>query len=223
MKKVLEALELIEAANEKLLEHMPTIAGRISHPNLVRLLGYCLEGDDLLMVYEFMHKDDTLSDGQPIKKKKVVVLGNGSSGYSFLSYLKNPNYDVQVVSPRSFFLFTPLLPSVTNGTVEARSIVEPIVGLMRKKGSEYKEVECVNIDASNKKIHCRWSAGVGLCPFIRDFMQEIGQGQRRVLATDEWLRVEGCDSVYALGDTATINQRKEDIAAIFSKADKGNT
>lgn len=34
------------------------------------------------------------------------------------------------------------------------------------------------------------------------------QGNRRVLATDEWLRVEGCDGVYALGDCATINQRK---------------
>lgn len=74
------------------------------------------------------------SDGNPIRKKKVVVLGSGWSGYSFLSYLNNPNYDVQVVSPRNFFLFTPLLPSVTNGTVEARSIVEPIRRLMRKVG-----------------------------------------------------------------------------------------
>ena len=31
------------------------------------------------------------------------------------------------------------------------------------------------------------------------------------MATDEWLRVEaleGCDNIYALGDCATINQRK---------------
>lgn len=34
------------------------------------------------------------------------------------------------------------------------------------------------------------------------------QANRRALATDEWLRVEGTDSVYALGDCATINQRK---------------
>ena len=77
------------------------------------------------------------ADGQEIKKKKVVVLGSGWSGYSFLSHFNNPNYDVQVVSPRNFFLFTPLLPSVTNGTVEARSIVEPIRGLMRKVGNPY--------------------------------------------------------------------------------------
>lgn len=34
------------------------------------------------------------------------------------------------------------------------------------------------------------------------------QVNRRVLATDEWLRVERTDSIYALGDCATINQRK---------------
>lgn len=34
------------------------------------------------------------------------------------------------------------------------------------------------------------------------------QVNRRAIATDEWLRVEGTDNVYALGDCATINQRK---------------
>ncbi|XP_075666915.1 external alternative NAD(P)H-ubiquinone oxidoreductase B2, mitochondrial-like [Castanea sativa] len=337
-------------------------------------------------------------------KKKVVVLGTGWAGTSFLKNLKNPTYDVQVISPRNYFAFTPLLPSVTCGTVEPRSIVEPIRNIVRKKHSDvqYCEAECYKIDAENKKIYCRstqngkeefvvdfdyliisvgarvntfntpgveehchflkevedaqrirrtvidcferaslpnvseeerkrilhfaivgggptgvefaavlhdfvkedlvtlyprvkdqvkitlleagdhilnmfdkrittfaedkfrrdgidvktgsmvvkvsekeistkevkngqisampygmavWSTGIGTRPIIVDFMKQIGQANRRVLATDEWLRVEGCDSIYALGDCATINQRKvmEDISAIFSKADADNS
>ena len=67
-----------------------------------------------------------------ITKKKLVVLGTGCAGTSFLRNLKNPSYDIQVISPRNYFAFTPLLPSVTCGTVEARSIVESIRKIVRK-------------------------------------------------------------------------------------------
>ena len=30
--------------------------GRLSHPNLVKLLGYCWEDRELLLIYEFMQK-----------------------------------------------------------------------------------------------------------------------------------------------------------------------
>ncbi|EOY28423.1 hypothetical protein QUC31_013020 [Theobroma cacao] len=339
------------------------------------------------------------------KKKKVVLLGTGWAGMSFLKDLNNPSYEVEVVSPRNFFVFTPLLPSVTCGKVEARSIVEPIRNIIRKKNVDisFSEAECVKIDPQNKKIYCRatvnsklkgeeefavdydyliiavgaqvntfntpgveqnchflkevedaqkirknviesfekaslpnlsdeerkkilhfvivgggptgvefaaelydfvnedvvklypkvrefvkitlleatdhilnmfdkritnfaegkfgrdgidvklgsmvtkiddneistkargngnttntpygmvlWSTGIGPRPLIKEFMKQIGQGNRRALATDEWLRVEGFDTIYALGDCATINQRKvmEDISEIFKKADK---
>ncbi|KAI4296616.1 hypothetical protein L6164_036562 [Bauhinia variegata] len=343
------------------------------------------------------------------EKKKVVVLGTGWASTSFLKNLNNPRYEVQVLSPRNYFAFTPLLPSVTCGTVEARSIVEPVRNFFRKKSVDIQfcEAECVKIDAVNRKVYCRsninnnlngkeefavdydyliigvganvntfntpgvvenchflkevedaqkirrtvidcferaslptvsdeekkrilhfaivgggptgvefaaslhdfvnedlvklypgakdlvkitlleagdhilnmfdkritafaedkfsrdgidvktgsmvvkvsekeistkelknggeittipygmavWSTGIGTRPFIKDFMQQIGQANRRALATDEWLRVEGCDNVYALGDCATINQRKvmEDVSAIFKKADKDNS
>lgn len=34
------------------------------------------------------------------------------------------------------------------------------------------------------------------------------QAERHVLATNEWLRVKGCEEVYALGDCSSITQRK---------------
>lgn len=48
------------------------------------------------------------------------------------------------------------------------------------------------------------------------------QGSRRVLATDEWLRVEGSDSIYALGDCATINQRRVMVISFYLFFQKRN-
>jgi NADH:ubiquinone reductase (non-electrogenic) len=36
----------------------------------------------------------------------------------------------------------------------------------------------------------------------------IEQTNRRALATNEWLRVRECEGVYAIGDCATVSQRK---------------
>ncbi|XP_074272136.1 external alternative NAD(P)H-ubiquinone oxidoreductase B2, mitochondrial [Silene latifolia] len=358
-----------------------------------------------LLAYSDAKEYNAIVSAPDFKKKKVVVLGTGWAGTSFLKQLKHPSYDIEIISPRNYFAFTPLLPSVTVGTVEARSIVEPIRKIVRKKGSNVvlQEAECLSIDPVNKKVNCRstlngkgefsveydylviamgaqsntfnipgveenahflkevedalkirrsitdcfekaalstftdeerkkilhfvivgggptgvefaaelhdyvhddlgrlyptvkdfvkitlleatdhilnmfdkritefaekkfqrdgidlktgsmvtkvtdteittkalknggevtsfpygmmvWSTGIGTRPVIRDFMSKVGQANRRVLGTDEWLRVEGTRDIYALGDCATIVQRKvmEDITEIFQKADKDNS
>ena len=88
-------------------------------------------------------------------KKKLVILGTGWGGMSFLKSLDSSLYDVRVVSPRNYFVFTPLLPSVTSGTVEARSITEPIRRIIKKRDVQFHEAECTKIDAANKKVICR--------------------------------------------------------------------
>ncbi|KAI3502174.1 hypothetical protein L1887_30206 [Cichorium endivia] len=328
------------------------------YPSLSKLVVICTVSGGGLAAYSDVRpfRNVYADAAQPtIKKTKVVVLGTGWAGTSFLKNLKDPSLDVQIVSPSNYFAFTPLLPSVTVGTVEARSVVEPIRKIVEKKNLDFnfKEAECFKIDTANRKVHCKstqntniggkeeftvdydvlviamgarantfntpgvvenahflkevedalrirrsiidcferaslpsvsdhilnmfdkritafaeekfqrdginvkygsmvvkvadksitlkerssgetktipygmvvWSTGIGTRPVITDFMKQIGQGNRRVMATDEWLRVEGVPNVYALGDCATINQRRvlEDIAAIFSKADKNKS
>ncbi|KAF7805888.1 external alternative NAD(P)H-ubiquinone oxidoreductase B3, mitochondrial-like [Senna tora] len=362
---------------------------------------YCSGGG--LLAYADAAAEKNMED--KCRKKKVVVLGTGWAGTTFLRNLKSTSFDVEVVSPRNYFAFTPLLPSVTIGTVEARSVVEPIRSITRKKNMDiqFTEAECYRIDPKNNKVYCRssqdrnlggkqefsvdydyliiaigarsntfntpgveeythflkevedaqrirrkvldlferaslpcvseeekkkllnfvvvgggptgvefaaelhdfvhddlsklypsirkyvnitlleagdhilnmfdkritefaerkfsregidvrlgsmvvkvtdkeictkergsgnavslpygmvvWSTGIGPRPELLQFMKDVGQGSRRAISTDEWLRVEGFHNIYALGDCATINQRKvmEDIAVIFSKADK---
>lgn len=83
------------------------------------------------MAYSDSSSEANKKEEEP-KKKKVVVLGTGWAGISFLKDLDISSYDVQVVSPQNYFAFTPLLPSVTCGTVEARSIVESVRNITKK-------------------------------------------------------------------------------------------
>lgn len=82
------------------------------------------------------------------------MLGTGWGAVSLLKKLDTENYNVIVVSPRNYFLFTPLLPSCTTGTVEHRSIMEPIRSVLRHKKAAVKfyEAEATHIDPVNKTV-----------------------------------------------------------------------
>jgi hypothetical protein len=59
-------------------------------------------------------------------KERVVVLGSGWGAASFIAELDPDLYDITVVSPRNHFIFTPFLAGSSVGSVEYRSICEPI-------------------------------------------------------------------------------------------------
>ena len=84
-------------------------------------------------------------------KKKVVVLGTGFAAYSFIKKTDRKKYDIVIISPRNHFLFTPLLPSTTVGTIEFRSIIEPI---RNQDNIVYHQANCIKIDESEKTIIC---------------------------------------------------------------------
>lgn len=94
---------------------------------------------------------------QDPSKKTLVILGTGWGSVSLLKKLDTENYNVIVISPRNYFLFTPLLPSCTTGQIEHRSIMEPIRTICRsKKGAvTFYEAEASSVDVEKKiiKIH----------------------------------------------------------------------
>lgn len=59
-------------------------------------------------------------------KKRVMVLGTGWGGHAVSKVVDTGLYEVVIVSPRNFFLFTPMLAGSSVGTVDYRSIIEPI-------------------------------------------------------------------------------------------------
>jgi len=109
------------------------------------------------------------------QKEKVVVLGTGWASVKYAQNIDTTKFDVTVVSPRNFFLFTPFLPATVVGTVEPRSIVEPIRSLLeydarpftrkikdRVSGiskeqfqrCKFLEAAAIDIDYENNKVKC---------------------------------------------------------------------
>ncbi|KAG5651896.1 hypothetical protein H0H81_006977 [Sphagnurus paluster] len=105
-------------------------------------------------------------------KKTVVILGSGWGSTSLLKALDTTEYNVVcqlfsltcnpakhlwtqvVVSPKNFFLFTPLLPSVAVGTLSPRSIIQSTRYITRHKtrGVSVIEAEAQSVDPVNKTV-----------------------------------------------------------------------
>ncbi|CAJ2506046.1 Uu.00g001760.m01.CDS01 [Anthostomella pinea] len=88
------------------------------------------------------------------EKKTLVVLGTGWGSVALLKKLDCANYNVIVISPRNYFLFTPLLPSCTTGNIEHRSIMEPVRQILRHKkaAAKFYEADATKIDYERKVI-----------------------------------------------------------------------
>lgn len=98
------------------------------------------------------------------KKPKMVILGSGWAACNTIQNLGPAalsQYDITVVSPNNYYTYTPMLPSVTVGTLEPRSIVEPVrnfIAQALKKAPDAKvvfsEAEATSICTETKKVKC---------------------------------------------------------------------
>ncbi|KIK95023.1 hypothetical protein PAXRUDRAFT_11705 [Paxillus rubicundulus Ve08.2h10] len=87
-------------------------------------------------------------------KKTLVVLGSGWGATSLLKRLDTDDYNTIVISPKNFFLFTPLLPSVAVGTLSPRSVLQPTRYITRHKTRQVSvvEAEATSVDPVNKTV-----------------------------------------------------------------------
>ena len=87
-----------------------------------------------------------------MERQRLVILGTGFAAVMMLKKIDYDRWDVTVVSPRNHFLFSPLLPSTTVGTVEFRSIIEPIRKVSREV--DFMQAVCERIDPERKEVVC---------------------------------------------------------------------
>lgn len=85
-------------------------------------------------------------------KPKLVILGTGWGSMALLKTLNPGEYHVTVVSPTNYFLFTPMLPSATVGTLTLMALVEPVRRIIRRIHGHFIKAEAEDVDFSTKMV-----------------------------------------------------------------------
>ncbi|KAK2626785.1 hypothetical protein QTJ16_003960 [Diplocarpon rosae] len=110
-------------------------------------------GPKNLPIAEVQIDDDDCAEMQRQKDKpKLVILGGGWGSVALLKTLNPEEYHVTLVSPTNYFLFTPMLPSATVGTLEFRSLVEPIRRIVTRVRGHFLRASAENVEFSEKLV-----------------------------------------------------------------------
>jgi NADH dehydrogenase FAD-containing subunit len=83
-------------------------------------------------------------------RERVVILGSGWAGFTVARSLNPSKFQAVVVSPRSYFAFTPLLASTAVGTLEFRTALEPVRS--RRTKVDFFQGWADDVDFKNKTI-----------------------------------------------------------------------
>lgn len=100
----------------------------------------------------YIDDDDSPAMAEQKHKPKLVILGTGWGSVALLKQLYAGEYHVTVVSPENHFLFTPMLPSATVGTLELRSLVEPVRRIVQRINGHFIKAYAEDVDFSEKLV-----------------------------------------------------------------------
>ena len=109
-------------------------------------------------------------------RRKLVVLGTGWGSYSLIRKINKKLFDVIVISPRNHFLFTPLLASTTVGTLEFRSIIEPIRNAGFRDEHHFHQSYATSLDPEKQVVRCISALDPGLSYDVSYDVMVIGVG-----------------------------------------------
>lgn len=85
-------------------------------------------------------------------KERVVILGSGWGGYTLSRRLDPKIYSPLIISPRSYFVFTPLLTNTASGSLDFSNIVEPVRDQRAKV--DFIQAAARAVDLDKKTILC---------------------------------------------------------------------
>lgn len=109
---------------------------------------------NLPIIEAFLDDDESEEARKNKDKPRLVILGGGWGSVALLKQINPGDYHITVISPKNYFLFTPMLPSATVGTLEMRSLVEPIRRILMKVRGHFLRANAEDVEFSHKLVEC---------------------------------------------------------------------
>ncbi|KAL7508453.1 hypothetical protein ACHAWX_000727, partial [Stephanocyclus meneghinianus] len=154
-----------------------TLSNEVQYKKFLKQSPYSLTDIDLRVILQRLL--DNIEDGQQKRngkfkgtnkrlgkeqpregRKTVVVLGTGWAAHAFIKLASTYDLRIVVVSPVNHFVFTPMLASAAVGTVEYRSMTEPI-RVTNPYIDNFVEGRAIGVDDDDSTIKRDESMGVG--------------------------------------------------------------
>ncbi|PGH28253.1 hypothetical protein AJ80_00144 [Polytolypa hystricis UAMH7299] len=110
------------------------------------------------------------------EKERIMILGSGWGGYTLSRKLSSSKFSATVISPRSYFVFTPLLTDAAVGSLNFSEIVEPVRD--RRNQIDFLQASARKVDFERKVITCQASV-------VRSGVTESARVEQRERKFDE--------------------------------------
>ncbi|KAJ7583007.1 pyridine nucleotide-disulfide oxidoreductase-domain-containing protein [Mycena floridula] len=94
-------------------------------------------------------------------KPRLVIIGGGWGAMGVLQTLHPGDYHVTVVSSETYTTFTPLLPSAAVGTVQVRTLIEPIRKIIARLRGHFVQAKAVDIVFGQNLVEVQTIAPTG--------------------------------------------------------------
>ncbi|KAF8891236.1 nucleotide-binding domain-containing protein [Infundibulicybe gibba] len=116
---------------------------------------------NLPVVRVLIDDDDDEEMKKLAEKPRLVVVGGGWGAMGILQTLHPGDYHVTVISSETFTTFTPLLPSAAVGTVQVRSLIEPIRKIIARLRGHFIQAKAIDLVMSERLIEVEYTMSNG--------------------------------------------------------------
>jgi NADH:ubiquinone reductase (H+-translocating) len=164
----MDAIRQAEQDDKEMQDYLKMLSTEVDYKKLLNQNPYSLTDIDMPVIVERVL--DTLEDGtqkrngklkgqaklkgrkEPLENRPtVIVLGTGWAAHAFIKAASTYDLRICVVSPVNHFVFTPMLASAAVGTIEYRSMTEPI-RVTNPFIDNYVEGRAVGVDVRHKVL-----------------------------------------------------------------------